>query len=169
MSYPNDGSDDHDRQSSGNWQPAPEPEWQQGWDPAAPQGMPGGGYSPPTPSHGVGAEPWAVPGEQPTGDEPTMGLAAHLGGLLTGFLAPLVVYLVKQDSPYVRHHATEALNFQLTLLIAWFVSAILMFVLVGFVLIFAVGIVSIVLSIRAAVAANRGEWYRYPINIRMVS
>jgi uncharacterized Tic20 family protein len=48
-----------------------------------------------------------------------------------------------------------------------------MFVLIGFVLIFvlplAIWIGALVLGIQAAMAANRGEWYRYPVSIRMVS
>ena len=55
------------------------------------------------------------------------------------------------------------------MLIAYLVSFVLMFVLVGFLLIFVVIVLAIVFGIQAAMAANRGEWYRYPISIRMVS
>ncbi len=96
-------------------------------------------------------------------------MLAQLLGILTGFLAPLVIYLVaRDDQPFVKHHAAESLNFQLTLLIGYIVSAVLMLVLVGILTFFVVAIGGLVLSIMATVAANRGEWYRYPINLRMV-
>ncbi len=103
-------------------------------------------------------------------DDNTLALLAHVLGMLTGFVGPLVIYLIKRDdSAYVRHHAAEALNFQITLAIAGAVSFVLMLVLIGFVLILAVAITGFVLEIMAAVAASRGEWYRYPVCIRFVS
>ncbi|MCC5952886.1 MAG: DUF4870 domain-containing protein [Acidimicrobiia bacterium] len=102
---------------------------------------------------------------------PNTGMAAlaHILGLFLGFLGPLIMFVVADRSdPFARDQAAEALNFQLTVLIGWFVSFVLMFVLVGFLLIFVVLLVDFVLCILAAIAASRGEWYRYPINIRMV-
>ena len=96
-------------------------------------------------------------------------MLAHVGGILIGFLAGLIVMLTKgKESDFVRDQAVEALNFQITVAIAWFVSFILIFVLIGFLLIFVVGIGSLVLMIMAGIAANNGQRYRYPINIRMV-
>ncbi|WP_440070117.1 DUF4870 domain-containing protein [Streptosporangium sp. OZ121] len=109
-------------------------------------------------------------GPRPGSDDTTMSVLAHLLGLLTSFVGPLVLYLAKKnESPYVRDQAAEALNFQLTVLIVYFVSWILAFVLIGFVLMFFLWVASIVMAIVAAVAANRGERYRYPMNIRFVS
>ena len=102
-------------------------------------------------------------------DEKLWSTLTHVGGIFFGFLAPLVAYLVFKDrGAYVRHHTAQALNFQLTLLIAALVSALLMLLIIGFLLIAVVGIVGIVFPILAAVAANRGEWYRYPLAIPMV-
>ncbi len=103
-------------------------------------------------------------------DPRSMATLAQVLGLVTGWLGPLIIYLVNGDKdPFVKHHSSEALNFHLTVLIAYLVSFVLMFVLVGFLLIFVVIILSFVFSIQAAIAANRGEWYRYPVSIRMVS
>ncbi|MDP9861354.1 MULTISPECIES: DUF4870 domain-containing protein [Streptosporangium] len=131
-------------------------------------GQPTGGYGQPV---GYGYPPQqGAYGWRPSRDETTMAMLAHLLGLLTSFVGPLVLYLVKKDeSPYVRSQAAEALNFQLTLMIAYFVSWVLAFVLIGFLLIFVLWIGSLALMIMAAVAANRGESYRYPMNIRFVS
>ncbi len=99
-----------------------------------------------------------------------VAVLAHLGALFGSFLVPLVIYLLKRDeSPYLRHHAAEALNFQITLFFGFIVSFVLVLVIIGFFMIFALIIASWVFTILAAVAANRGEYYRYPINIRFVS
>ncbi|GGK71735.1 hypothetical protein Ppa06_29930 [Planomonospora parontospora subsp. parontospora] len=109
-------------------------------------------------------------GPRPGTDDTTLAMVSHLLGLLTGFLGPLVMYLVKRDeSPYVRDQAAEALNFQLTLMIAYVVASVLMFVFVGFLLLPLIWIGSVVFMVLAAVAANRGESYRYPMSVRFVS
>ena len=96
-------------------------------------------------------------------------MLAHIGGIVLWFIAPLVVMLTQgEKSPFVRRQAVEALNFQITLTIAWIVSAILIVVLIGFLLFFVVGIGGLVLMIMAGIAANKGEEYRYPVNIRLV-
>ena len=103
-------------------------------------------------------------------DEKTLAMLAQLLGIFTGFLGPLVMYLIaKDDQPFLKHHAAESLNFQLTLLIGYVVSLVLMIVLIGFLTWFLIWIAGLVLGIMATIAANRGEWYRYPVNIRMVS
>lgn len=99
-------------------------------------------------------------------DEKLWSTLTHVGGIFFGFLVPLITYLVFKDrGAFVRHHTAQALNFQLTLLIAWIVSGVLTFVIIGFVMIVVVAIISIVFPILAAVAANKGEWYRYPLTI----
>lgn len=99
--------------------------------------------------------------------------ALGVGGFLFpafGWIGPLVMYLIaKPGDTYARHHAAESLNFQLTMTIAYVVSFVLMFVLIGFLTGLVVWILSLVFPIIAAVAASRGEWYRYPLTIRMVS
>ncbi|MFJ2031033.1 DUF4870 domain-containing protein [Streptosporangium sp. NPDC087985] len=170
--------DEHTRHVGQPPQPG-SPQPGQGYPPPIPPYGPGGhgyqgGYPPPgpygpPPGYGHPAPP-GMYGPRPGGDDTTMAMLAHLLGLLTWFVGPLVLYLVKKDeSPYVRTQAAEALNFQLTLLIAYTVSWVLAFVLIGFVLMFVVWIGSIIWMILAAVAANRGENYRYPMNIRFVS
>ena len=109
-------------------------------------------------------------------------LFAHLSslaGLVIGlnFLGPLIIYLVKKnEDPYVTEHAREALNFNLSvflyLIVCAFAAVILTLVLIGILLfpvLFAIAIAWIVLTIVAAVKANNGEVYRYPLTIRFVS
>ncbi|MGF0117262.1 DUF4870 domain-containing protein [Promicromonospora sp. Marseille-Q5078] len=89
---------------------------------------------------------------------------------LLGFLTPLLVWLFLRDrSAYVADQAKESLNFQITLLIGYVIGWITIFVVIGFVILPAIWIASIVFGIIAAVAVNRHEPYRYPINIRIVT
>ena len=90
----------------------------------------------------------------------TLAVLVHLSIFAFGLIGPLAVYLIKKDaSPFTRHHAAEALT-HITLAIAAAVS---------FVLLFAVAIGGAVFGVLAAVAAGRGEYYRYPLTIRFVS
>ncbi len=116
---------------------------------------------------------------KPTGesDARSMAMLAHLLGALFGFVGPLIIWLVKKDeSRFVDDQGKEALNFQLTLLIAYLVSAIL-YVVISFVtcgigsflpLPLIVTIFQLVFGIIGSVKANNGEYYRYPCNIRMI-
>lgn len=112
----------------------------------------------------------APEGEVPQ-DQRTMALLAHILGIFTGFIGSLIIWLVNKDNPekgFVTDQAKEALNFQITLIIASFVSGILTLVLIGFLMLAAIGIANLVLCILAAMKANNGEAYRYPFALRLI-
>ena len=100
---------------------------------------------------------------------------AHLG-IVAGFiiplatvLVPLIIWLVFKDkSAFVDRHGRSALNFQLTMLIAFAIAGILTVVYIGFLLMIALGVLNLVFSIIAAVAANKGEGYKYPLSLELV-
>ena len=86
-----------------------------------------------------------------------------------GFVASLVIYLVYRDrGPFVRAHAANAVNVQLTALIGLVVSGVLMIVLVGFVTYPLVVVAAVVIHVIAAMRANAGEWYNPPFTISFV-
>jgi uncharacterized Tic20 family protein len=96
-------------------------------------------------------------------------LVGLLGNGIGFVLGPLVVWLIKkEDHPFIDQQGKEALNFQITMLLAAFVSALLILVLIGIFLLVAVGILMVVLPIVGAVKANDGEPYRYPLAIRFL-
>jgi uncharacterized protein len=102
-------------------------------------------------------------------DDKTMALLAHLLGIFTGFIGALIIWLVKKDqSPFVERHAREALNFQITMAIAFLACGILFIVLIGIFLLPIVGILDLVFCILATVAASKGQEYRYPFALRLV-
>ncbi len=106
-------------------------------------------------------------------------LSALLGSFVGGlsFLGPMIIYLVKKDEhPFIAEHSREALNFNLSALlyfvIAGFATFILVFVIIGLLLIpvlIGMAIAWVVFVILAAIKANGGEPYRYPLTIRFVS
>lgn len=102
-------------------------------------------------------------------DPKTVAMLTHLGGIVFGFIPALIVYLLKSNDPFVRHHAAQALNFEITLVIAYTVAAILIIVLIGLLLFPVIFIGSLVIHIAAAAAANRGEYYKIPLAIPLVS
>ncbi len=88
---------------------------------------------------------------------------------LGNILGPLVVWLMKKETmPLVDDQGKESLNFQITVMIAVIVCIPLCFVCVGFFLLAAVGIGALVLTILAALQANKGVAYRYPFTLRLV-
>jgi hypothetical protein len=111
-------------------------------------------------------------------------VAAHLGSLVAvyvalGLLGPLLVLLLKgRESAFVRSHAVESLNFQISVLIyasvatvVAFVAALLTFGLALFPivpLVLVLAVVYLVLVIVASVRASSGEYYRYPLTLRLV-
>jgi uncharacterized Tic20 family protein len=108
--------------------------------------------------------PYAAPGDNTM----TLVTLAHLGFVLGAFIMPLAVYVVEKHHPYVRHHAAEALNFQITVLLVAVLSVPLMLIYVGFFTLLAAAAGSIVFGICGALQARRGRWWRYPVNVRIV-
>lgn len=132
-------------------------------------------YQAPTPPPAYGQPQYGAsqqgynPGAMTPSDENTWAALAHFGGIVLGFLAPLIVMLVKgPESPRVRSNAVEALNFQISIMIYMVISMILVIVLIGFLTAIATGVAALVLSIIAGVKALGGEDYRYPLTIRLV-
>lgn len=71
--------------------------------------------------------------------------------------------------PFIREHTATALNFQLTLIIAYAVGTVTSLIFIGVFVLLAAWVVSIVFGIIAAIAANKGEGYVYPLSIKFVS
>lgn len=112
---------------------------------------------------------YAQPTPLSPSDERLYSTLIHIGGIFFGFLPSLIGYLVFKDrGPFVNAHSKTALNFQITMTIASFAGAVLSLVIIGWFLIMAVAIVLVVFSIIAAVAANKGEFYTYPLTIAFI-
>ena len=123
---------------------------------------------PPEPQAAPAAEPSPAGTDIPQ-DSRNMGMLCHLLGLFTSFIGPLVLWLIKKDTDkFVDDQGKEALNFQITVMIASFVGGLLTMVCIGVILLAAVWIADLVLCILACVAASKGQYYRYPFTLRLV-
>ncbi len=135
-------------------------------------------YPPPPRPHGDSD------GTSRSDEERTWAMAAHVGALVTawfalGLIAPLVVLVVRGgSSDFVRRHAVESLNFQISLLIYSAVGGVVAFILtivtlgVGLLvivpLVIAIAVLLLIFVIQAGVKANSGDEYRYPLTIRFI-
>ena len=123
---------------------------------------------------GTTGYPGPYVGPEPDKDAKMWGMLAHISALIASviglsFVGPLVVWMMKKNEmPFVDDQGKEALNFQITVLIAVVVAAATICVGIGFILLPAIGLAALVLTIIAAIKANEGVAYRYPFAVRLV-
>lgn len=110
-----------------------------------------------------------------TQDERQMGLFLHLSQLANliffpiGIVAPILLWqLNKEKMPALDAHGKMVVNWMISSTIYAIVSIVLVFVLVGILLLIALGIVGIVFPIIGAVKANNGELWEYPLTIKFL-
>jgi uncharacterized Tic20 family protein len=97
------------------------------------------------------------------------GLAGYVMPIVGNVVAPLIVWQIKKDaSPFVDQQGKEAVNFQISMSLYALICIPLVFIIVGAFLLLAVGIVDLVFLLIAAVKANNGQQYRYPLAIRFI-
>ena len=113
-------------------------------------------------------EPPAEP-QQVSKDAQNIAMLSHLLGFFTSFFAPLIIWLLKKDEDaFIDQQAKEALNFQITILLAMCAAALLSIVCVGIPLLFVIPILDLIFCIIAAVKTSDGQPYRYPLCLRLV-
>jgi len=97
------------------------------------------------------------------------GLAGLLIPVIGNIVAPLIIWQIKKDEhPFVDEQGKGAVNFQISMSIYMAAAGLLCFACVGFFLLPAVVIVDLIFLLIAAVKANNGEHYRYPLTIRFI-
>jgi uncharacterized Tic20 family protein len=121
-------------------------------------------------SNNTGLETRASTTYNPSNDEKNIATITHLAGTLFSIIPALIVWVLKkEDSEYIAMQAKEALNFQITVLVAQLIAGILVWILIGFLLLPIIWLVNIVLCIIAAISTSKGESYRYPICLRLIN
>jgi uncharacterized Tic20 family protein len=129
------------------------------------------------------AQPQAVGGPMSPDQARSQAALSHLLGAIIGFfiagfgwVGPLIIMLGSgQRDPFVKDQSTEALNFQITVAIAYVaigvVGTVLLIIVIGFLIYLLFPVVWIAATIFGVIGyshANRGEYYRYPLCIRLV-
>ncbi|MEN9714331.1 MAG: hypothetical protein RLZZ164_995 [Actinomycetota bacterium] len=81
-------------------------------------------------------------------------------------IGPIVGYIVLKDKgPFIKHHVTESLNFAITVLL---LTIALCISIVGLILVWAVPFYIFVMRVIAAYQASQGQFYRYPLILRLI-
>lgn len=96
-------------------------------------------------------------------DDRTMAMVAHILGIFTAFVGPLIIYFIKKDqSKFVANQAMQATIFQAAISIGYIIGVVLAFIGIGVLVNMALWVVSIVFAIIGGMAANKGQLYSYP-------
>ena len=110
-----------------------------------------------------------------TADEKQMGMFLHLSGLAFALVFPLGIVLPiilwqtqKEKMPALDAHGKMIANWMISATIYFFVSFILMFVLIGFLTAFGVFLLAIIFPIVGGIKANNGETWNYPLTIKFL-
>jgi uncharacterized Tic20 family protein len=115
------------------------------------------------------------PGDSHVKDQRIWCMTCHLSALLgyviplAHVLAPLLVWASRRSAvPGVDEAGRESLNFQLTVSLFGLIGVVLSPVFIGLILLFAVVVLHVSMTLFAALAAQRGETVRYPVNLRII-
>ncbi|MEO6227489.1 MAG: DUF4870 domain-containing protein [Thermomonas sp.] len=104
-------------------------------------------------------------------EDKTLALLTHLSGIILSFIVPLIIWLTnkdKADKGWLNDQAKEALNFQITIAIAYVICTVLVVILIGGLLAPIVWVINVIFCIIAGMKANEGVAYRYPFAIRLI-
>ena len=108
--------------------------------------------------------------------EKRWGALSHLSGFaflllppIGGVLVALAIWLgMGRESSYVEVQAREALNFQITILLAVLLGIALMYILIGVFVLIGVALLDLGCMIRGSLKAHRGILHVYPYSLRLV-
>jgi hypothetical protein len=125
--------------------------------------------NPPPPVSYATPSPAGYSGPAPTKDESNMALLIFILSIFTGFIGPLIIWLLKKEqSPYLDDQGKESLNWNITMIIGMIASALLMIILIGFLTYIAFIVCHLVFNIMGAVKASKGQADRYPFALRLL-
>ena len=106
----------------------------------------------------------------PNNDDKNIVTITHLGGTVFSFVPALIVWIIKKDdSAYIADQAKEALNFQITMVLAYMLAGVLSWILIGLLFFPIIWVLNIVFCIIAAISTSKGETYRYPFALRLIN
>lgn len=101
-------------------------------------------------------------------DSKNIALLMWIGTIFFSFIPSLIVYLLKTEDRYLADQSKEALNWSITLFLGYVIGIILCVVLIGFLILFALGVANIVFCILGVIATSEGKAFRVPFALRLV-
>lgn len=104
----------------------------------------------------------------PDKDEKLFAVLLYVLSFPTPIVGPLVIWLLKKDSPFIDYHGREYFNFLISYTIYGLIAGLLVFVGIGLLLFPILGVAAVVFTIIAAVRAYEGTEYRIPFIFRIL-
>ena len=101
-------------------------------------------------------------------DSKNIGLLMWLGTIFFSFIPALIIYLLKTDDAYLADQSKEALNWSITVFIGTVVGWVLCIILIGFLVLGAIGILNLIFCILGVIATSNGKNFRVPFAIRLI-
>lgn len=99
--------------------------------------------------------------------EKLLAILVHVLAIPFEFFAPVIGYFaLNGKGQFISHHVRESLNFGITMLL---VVAVLAISIVGLIFIWIPPIYWTIMHIIAAFKAAQGEFYKYPLTLRLVT
>ena len=100
-----------------------------------------------------------------------MHLSQFFGFIIPGlgFAAPIIMWLLNKDnSAKTDQHGKNIVNFMISMFIYYAVACVLFLILIGIPLLVLLGIMQFIFIILAALKANNGEYWEYPLSIKFI-
>jgi len=101
-------------------------------------------------------------------DSKNLALLMWLGTIFFGFIPSLVLYLIKTDDPYLADQSKEALNWSITAILGVLAGALLLVILIGVLVIWAVAICNLIFCIMGVINVSTGQSFRVPFAVRLI-
>lgn len=101
-------------------------------------------------------------------DSKNIALLMWLGTIFFSFIPALIIYLIKTDDAYLADQSKEALNWSITVFIGTIIGWVLCIILIGFLVLMAIGLVNIIFCILGVVATSNGRAFRTPFAVRLI-
>ncbi len=111
---------------------------------------------------------FSTPVSVPSQDSKNIGMLMWIGTIFFGFIPALIIYLLKTDDSYLADQSKEALNWAITVVIGVALAWVLCLILIGFLMLPAIGILNVVFCIMGVVAVSSGKLYRVPFALRLI-
>ncbi|SFN17151.1 hypothetical protein SAMN05660284_00732 [Formivibrio citricus] len=101
-------------------------------------------------------------------DAKTIAILVWIGTIFLGFIPSLIVFLLKKDDEFLLDHTREALNWSITVLVGWFASMILTFILIGLLGYLVLIVSNLVFCLMGAIKASNNQTFRAPVCLRLI-
>jgi uncharacterized Tic20 family protein len=101
-------------------------------------------------------------------DSKNLALLLWLGTIFFSIIPSLVLYLVKKDDAYLLDQSKEALNWSITVILGMLAGMILMIILIGFLVVWALALCNLIFCILGIIAVSSGKPFRVPFALRLI-